>query len=81
LKIRIDDQLRPDRASAELRVGEIEVTLRLGLMVRELVPHREPDPAWSASIVNEINPGHLRLISAVQGKSRDLERFAMSAQG
>jgi hypothetical protein len=65
-----DENLRPERARAQLRMGEIEIVDPLRDMVGELVRQREADAERRAVVADDVDAGDLRLLAAILGEGR-----------
>ena len=80
LELGVDHQLGTQRAVAELRLGQIEIILRLQDMVRKLIPLHESDPTRLAVAADQVHASDLRLLSAVVAMRRDAQGFVDGAQ-
>src|SRR5260221_566804 len=63
-------KFRPDRALAQLRVGEVQVVLSFGDVVREFVADRKPQTIRHAPVPNYVQADQLGFFASVQCKMR-----------
>ena len=79
-KIKIDDELSPDRTGAQLRGREVEINFVLHVVVGELVAGRHAHAAGRALRVDEVDARDLAFFAAVVCKCGNVQRLIGHAE-